>query len=80
MNRYIMQGCVVIILPSAEHIDQIIDSDKQVDAISDSEKLVVAGSNPKSNSSSNPKLATHTTKIIDQPVRPKDHPSRHRNN
>ena len=38
-----------------------MDSTEQVDAISDSEKLVDAGSDPKSDPSSNPKVATHTT-------------------
>ena len=37
-----------------------MDSSEQVDAISDSEKLVDAGSNPKSNPSRYPKVATHT--------------------
>ena len=37
------------------------DSNKQVDAISDSKKLVDAGSDPKSDPSSNPKIANYTT-------------------
>ena len=68
---------------SAEQVDQINDSDKDVDAIRYSDKLVVTGSYSKSNPSSDPNVATHTTnrtfykKNIDQPVHPKDHPSRH---
>ena len=46
---------------SNEQVDPIDDSDKQVDAIIDSEKLVDAGSNPKSDPSSNPKVATYTS-------------------
>ena len=60
---------------SDEQVDEIIDSEeqvgamnwlrndsaKQVDAISDSDKLVDAGSDSKSNPSSNPKVATHIT-------------------
>ena len=59
---------------SAEQVDQINDSDKnidaiinysnkQVDAISDSEKMVVTGSDPKSNPSSDPKAVSHTTNV-----------------
>ena len=46
---------------SAKQVDQINDFDKQVDALSYSKKMVVAGSDPKSNPSSNPKVDTHTT-------------------
>ena len=46
---------------SSEQVDQINDSNKQVDTISESEKLVDAGSDPKSNPSSDPKVYTHTT-------------------
>ena len=43
-----------------KQVDLINDSDKQVDAISGSDKLVDARSNPKSDPSSNPKVATYT--------------------
>ena len=46
-----------------EHVYQINDSDKQVGAISDSEILVVTGSDPKSDPSNDPEVATHTTNI-----------------
>ena len=45
----------------AKQVDQINDSDKQVDAISDPGKLVDAGSDSKSDPSSNPKVDTQTT-------------------
>ena len=45
-----------------KQVDAILnDSNKQVDAINDSKKLVVTGSDPKSNPSSNPKADTHIT-------------------
>ena len=46
---------------SAKQVDQINDSVKQVDTISDSEKLVVTRNDPKSDPSSDPKVATNTT-------------------
>ena len=46
---------------STKQVDQINDSNKLVDVISDSGKLVDAGGDPKSDPSSNPKVATHTT-------------------
>ena len=62
-----------------EQIDQMNDTDKQVDAITDfsdervdaiiySKQLVVTRSNPKSDSSSDQKVATHTT---NRKIRPK---------
>ena len=51
-----------IINDSKKLVDAIINySDKQVDATSDSKKLVVTGSDPKSDPSSNPKAATLAT-------------------
>ena len=43
---------------SNEEVDPIDDFEKQVDAISDSEKLVGAGSDPKSDPSNDPNVAT----------------------
>ena len=51
---------------SEEQVDAINDSEEQVDAISDSEELVDAVSDPKSDPSSNPKVATYTTNGISQ--------------
>ena len=48
---------------SAEQVDQINYSEKQVDAISDSEELIVTGSDPKINPSSDPTVDTHTTNM-----------------
>ena len=46
---------------SNKQVDAINDSNKQVDIINDSEELVDAGSDPKSDPSSDPKVATYTT-------------------
>ena len=65
---------------SEEQVDTISDSEEQFYAISDSKELVDALSDPKINSSRDPKVDTYTTnglfctKIIEEPVRPKDHP------
>ena len=45
---------------SNKHIDAISDSEEHVDSISDYKELVEAISNPKSDPSSNPKVATYT--------------------
>ena len=50
-----------LINDSAEQVDQINHFEKQVDTISDYEKLVDARNDTKSDRSSNPKVATHTT-------------------
>ena len=46
---------------SDEQVDAISDSEEQVYAISDYEEMVDAASDPKSDTSRNPKVATHTT-------------------
>ena len=65
---------------SEEQVDAISDSNKQVDSISNSEELVEAVSNTKSGQRSDTNVATYTTnrilcgEIMEEPVRPKNHP------
>ena len=44
-----------------EQVDAMSNSEEQVDAISNYKELVDAANNPKSDPSSDPKVATHTT-------------------
>ena len=49
---------------SKEQVDAIRNSEEHIDAISDSEELVDAVSDPKSDPSSDPKVAPYTTNVI----------------
>ena len=68
---------------SEEQVYVIINSEEWVDAISDYEELVDAISDPKNDPSNDSKVASYlhyqrnfSTKIIEEPVCPKDHPRR----